>query len=51
MLCHACQHFGANFVAVMEGENNIRPPIPSKCLMRTCLSLDLPTKLQEGAEL
>ena len=50
MLCNTRQHYGADFVAIMEGENEIRPAITGKCFVRTGLSLDLPTKPQQRSE-
>jgi len=32
MLCNACQHFGADFIAIMEGENKIRQPLRASVL-------------------
>jgi hypothetical protein len=42
MFCNARQHFWADFVAIMEGENKIGPAIVGKCFVRTGLSFDLP---------
>ena len=50
MLCNTRQHYGADFVAIMEGENEIRPAITGKCFVRTGLSLYLPTKPQQRSE-
>ena len=50
MFCNARQHFGADFVAIMEGKNKIRPAITEKCFMGTGLSLNLPTKSQQRSE-
>ena len=44
MLCNARQHFGANFVAIMEGENIIRPAISDESFVRTGLSFNLPAE-------
>lgn len=44
MLRNARQHFGAYFVAIMEGENKIRPAITSKSFVRTRLTFDLPAE-------
>ena len=44
MLCNPGQHFGADLVAIMEGENKIRPAITSKCFVRAGLPFDLPAK-------
>ncbi len=35
MLCNARQHFGADFVAIMEGKNIVKPAIAGKCFVRT----------------
>src|SRR3990172_8679250 len=50
MLCNARQHFGADFVAIVEGENKIRPAISGKCFVRTGLSFDLPAKPKQRRE-
>jgi hypothetical protein len=44
MLCNTRQHLGADFVAIVEGENKISPAITRKCFMRTGLSFNLPAK-------
>jgi hypothetical protein len=50
MLCNASHHFWADFVAIMEGENKIRPATTGKCLVRTGLPFDLPAKPQQRSE-
>ncbi len=50
MLCDARQHFGADFVAIMEGENKIRPANAGKCFVRTGLSFYLPAQPQQSSK-
>jgi hypothetical protein len=50
MLCDARQHFWADFIAIMKGENIIRPAITDKCFVRTGLSFDLPAQPQKRSE-
>jgi hypothetical protein len=42
MLCHAGQHFGADFIVIVEGENKIRLATPGESFMGAGLSFHLP---------
>jgi hypothetical protein len=44
MLCYTRQHFWADFVTIVEGENKIRPAITNERFVRTGLPFDLPAK-------
>ena len=50
MLCNASQHFGADFITIVEGENKIRPAIAGKCFVRTGLSFDFPAKTRQNSK-
>ena len=50
MLCHTRQHFWAYFIAIMEGENIIRPVISGKCFVRAGLPFNLPAKPKQRRE-
>ena len=44
MLGNPRQHFGADFIAFVEGKDKIGPAIAGKRFVRTGLAFDLPAK-------
>jgi hypothetical protein len=50
VFCYAGQHFRSDFIAVMEGENVIRPATPAENPMRAGLANFLPADLLQGFE-
>ena len=49
MLRYAGEHFWADFIAIMESKNEIRPIRSLKCFMGTRLSFDLPANAYMSA--
>jgi len=50
MTCDSRQHFGADFVAVMESEDVVRLTSPLQHLMGTALALHSPTNSKQGGQ-
>ena len=50
MLCDTGKHSGADFLAIVEGEDDIRPSRPGEDAMRTGLALHRPADAQERSE-
>lgn len=49
VLGYARKHSGADFFAVVEREDNIRPPLAGQGAVRTGLTLDFPPKAKQCA--
>jgi hypothetical protein len=45
-----CEHLRANLFAIVEGEDEVGPPVPRQGPMRTGLTLQLPPNGEKGGE-
>ena len=50
VLCDTCQHAWPKFLAIVEGEHEVRPTFASQGAMRAGLALDLPAQFAECGE-